>query len=57
MTMIHYADLKIKILADQEEVNGPDEILLSDDIDEIEREVEAWLADMFHKFEFEIQGG
>ena len=57
MTMIHYADLKIKILADQEEVNGPDEILLSDDIDEIEREVEAWLADMFPQFEFEIQGG
>ena len=57
MTMIHYADLKIKILADQEEVDSPDEIRLSDAVYEIEIELESWLADTFPQFEFEIQGG
>ena len=57
MTMIHYADVQVKVFADQGEVDGPDEILLSDAIDEIEREVEQWLTDNFPQFEFEVAGG
>jgi hypothetical protein len=41
---VTYAYLHIEILADEEIVNGPDELQLSDDVSYVEEDLEAWLS-------------
>lgn len=41
--MEEYAEIKIRVLAPIDEINGPNEMKLSDAVYEIERELEEWL--------------
>lgn len=44
MAMEEYAILKIKVLAPADQINGDEELELSDALAEIEQELAAWLA-------------
>jgi negative regulator of replication initiation len=57
---IHYATIVIKVLAHKQEVNGPNELALSDEVQEVSEAIESFLArcntlhGKFEKFEFSI---
>lgn len=58
--MIHYATIVIKVEADEKEVNGPNEIVLSDAMQELAEAVEDFLVtckvlhNRFYQLEFSV---
>lgn len=56
--MITYGELSIRVLADKEEISGPNEIGLSDRFYELQLKLEEWLANEmgteFPEFDFTV---
>lgn len=56
--MITYGDISIRVLADKEVIDGPDELALSDRFHELEIKLEEWLANEmgteFPEFDFVV---
>ena len=57
--MVIYGKIAFDVLADEEEINGPNEIVLSDRFGELETMLENWLANEmgteFPEFDFSIR--
>ncbi len=53
---IVYADVKIEVLAEEDLINGPLELQLSDDVGSFEEDLEGWLntLDEYPNFEFKV---
>ncbi len=53
---IIYADVRIEILAEENLINGPDELQLSDDVSSFEEDLEGWLdtLDEYPNFELKV---
>lgn len=59
--MVIYGKISIRVFADEREINGPDELALSDRLHELEIKVDEWLANEmgteFPEFDFTVEGG
>lgn len=58
--MIKYGRLSIDVLADEKEINGPNELALSGCFYELQLKLEEWLANEmgteFPEFDFTVEG-
>ena len=58
---VYYADIKIKIKAEEDEINGSNEMGLSDKVWFFQEKLEKWLEQEmkqeFPEFEFDVTGG
>ncbi len=55
MPTVTYARITVTVIADEEKANGPDEMKLSDELYEIERQLEEWLKGKSENFVFEVE--
>ncbi len=59
MSKVPYAVLKITISAEEDEINGPDEMVISNQVWDVEEHLTKWLKremETEYDFEFEVQG-